>query len=340
VNKVVTFGEILMRLSPPNNLRFDQATSFDALYGGAELNVVASLSKFKIPTEFVTALPDSDIANAALDTIKKYGVGHQFIEKEGERLGIYFLENGAGNRSSKVVYDRANSSVSQIKKGRFDWKSIFKDANWFHWSGITPALSLDAAEVCLEAIQIAFEMGLTISTDLNYRSKLWKYGKQPHEVMSKLLNFSHVILGDIDTTLFMLGEEKVTPDYKNESLVKSHFNTIKKKLPNLQIIAMTMRNEINASHQKIGGLLYKDQNLYQVPIQPVTHIIDRVGTGDAFMAALIYGLLNFPDDLNKVVSFATASCVLKHTVFGDVNRVTEEEVYSAMKNKDTVKVDR
>jgi len=340
VKKVITFGEILMRLSPPEHLRFDQTTSFNVLYGGAEFNVATSLSKFEVNTEFVTVIPDNDIGNCALDTVKKYGVGSQHIKKQGERLGIYFLENGSGNRNSKVVYDRSNSAISGIKTGVFDWESIFKDVDWFHWSGITPALSMSAAEVCLEAIEAASKMGITISTDLNYRSKLWQYGKEPHEIMPNLLKYSNVILGDIDTMLFMLGEQTVAPDYANESHIKHHFNDIIEQLPNVEVMAMTFRNIIHATHQKIGGLLFKDGELYKAPVRDVTNIIDRVGTGDAFMGALIYGLLTFSSDLQKVVSFAAAACVLKHTIFGDANRVTVEEINRAMAQKGTIKVDR
>jgi len=340
VNKIITLGEILMRLSPPGHLRFDQTANFDVQFGGAEFNVAASLSNFEMATEFVSVVPNNDIGNCAIHTIKKYGVGHEYLKKQGERLGIYFLENGTGNRNSKVVYDRANSSISKIQKGTFDWEQIFEKSNWFHWSGITPAISADAAAVCLEAIQVASQMGLTISTDLNYRSKLWKYGKEPHEVMPDLLAYSHVILGDVDTMMLMLGKEAVEPDYKNEVEIQRNFDRIMEQLPNLKTMGMTIRNIINASHQKIGGLLYKDGVLYQEPIKEVSHIVDRVGTGDAFMAGLIYGLINFPDDLQKVISFATNSCILKHSVFGDVHRTSADEVYKAMNKINAVKVDR
>ena len=177
MKKVVTFGEIMLRLSPPGFLRFSQANNFDAVFGGGESNVAVSLANYGIPVEFVTRLPNNEIGDSALMEIRKHNVGTQFIVRGGERLGIYFLETGAVNRSSKVIYDRAHSSMYNIQKGMIDWESVFEDAQWFHWTGITPAISKNAAEVCLEALEIAKKMGITISVDLNYRSKLWNYTK-------------------------------------------------------------------------------------------------------------------------------------------------------------------
>ncbi|WP_282080401.1 sugar kinase [Aquimarina algiphila] len=340
MTKVVTFGEILMRMSPPNNLMYDQASSFDVTYGGGEFNVAASLVNYGIEADFITILPQNPIAECAINTIKNYGVGYKNILRKGNRIGIYFLENGIANRNSKVVYDRTNSSISQIKKGDIDWKLVFKDADWFHWSGITPALSKTAAEVCLEATETASKMGLTISTDLNYRSKLWNYGKHPKELIPKLLAYSNVILSDIDTARFMLGLEKIYPDYANDILIKENFEQLKKMLPNARTIAMTVRNCISASHYKIGGLLYKDNTLYRAKKHDVNPVLDRVGSGDAFMAGLLYGLVKFPDNLQKVVSFATGTCVLKHSIFGDINRVTKEEVLNFINTNGSAKVDR
>ncbi|WP_282087832.1 sugar kinase [Aquimarina algiphila] len=340
MDKVVTFGEILMRMSPPNNLMFNQTSGFDVTYGGGEFNVVASLANYGINTDFATILPQNPIAECAIKTIKSYDVGYKNILRKGDRIGIYFLENGIANRNSKVVYDRVNSSISQVKKGDIDWRSVFKDANWFHWSGITPALSENAAEACLEAIQTASKMGLTISTDLNYRSKLWKYGKQPNEVMPKLLSYSNVILTDIDTARFMLGKEKIDPNYQNETIIRDSFSHIIEMLPKIHTIAMTVRNVITASHYKIGGLLYKDNKLYRAKQHEVTPVLDRVGSGDAFMSGLLYGLLKFPDDMQKVVSFATGACVLKHSIFGDINRVTKEEILNFISTNGSAKVDR
>ncbi len=340
MHKVVTFGEILMRMSPPNNLMFDQTSGFGASFGGGEFNVAASLSNFGMDTEFVTALPNNSIADCAINTIKRFGVGYKNIIRQGDRIGIYFLENGIANRNSKVVYDRKYSSISEINKEDIDWKNVLKDATWFHWSGITPALSETAAQSCLTAIEIANELGIPISTDLNYRSKLWKYGKHPKEIMPKLLSYSTIILADIDTTMFMLGKEKVNPDYSKDFQIKEYFNEIQTLLPKVHTIAMTIRNIENASHHNIGGLLYKNKQLYRAKTQKVTPILDRVGSGDAFMGGLLYGVLNFSDNYQKTISFATAACVLKHSIFGDINRVTVEEVMAFIENNGSAKVDR
>ena len=217
MKKVVTFGEILLRLSTERHLRFSQAESYKATYGGGEFNVAVSLANYGLEAEFITRLPDNELGNSAIKEMRKLNVGNRRVIFGGDRLGLYFLETGASTRASNVVYDRANSAMATIQKGMVNWHEILKDASWFHWSGITPALSESAAEACLEAIRVAYQLGLTISTDLNYRSKLWQYGKQPHEVMPQLLQYSNLILGDIDTAYFMLGLDKVNPDYQDES---------------------------------------------------------------------------------------------------------------------------
>lgn len=339
-HKVITLGEILGRLSPPDNLRLSQATSMGIIYGGGEFNVSASLSNYGITNSFVTALPDHAIGDCALQTIRSFNVGNDNIIRQGQRLGLYFLEHGASGRNSSVVYDRAHSSISEAKPGDFDWDKIFKDATWFHWSGITPALSQTAADLCEEAIEAAVKKGLTISTDLNYRSKLWKYGKSPKEIMPNLLQHSKVILSDVDTTLFVLGKEKIDPNYNDDTTAKSAFEYIKTLLPNLNIHAMTFRKSVNASYQKIGGLIYNNGDLYRTKIMDADPVVDRVGTGDAFMGGLLYGLIEHPNDLQKVVNFATGACVLKHTIYGDVNRVTKEEVYNFISSDGSAKVDR
>ncbi len=340
VHKVVTIGEMMGRLSPPGNLRFEQANSFQIDYGGGEFNVSASLSNYGIPTDFITAIPNNPLGNAALKVIRSFGIGDEHILRQGDRLGLYFLEHGAAGRNSNVIYDRANSSMSQIQPRTINWEIVFKDATWFHWSGITPALSQSAADVCKEAVEIASKMGLTISTDLNYRSKLWKYGKAPKQVMPDLLKYSHVILADVDTTLFMLGHQKIDPNYLDENEVKKVFQKVKNLLPNLTSIGMTYRHSVNASFQKIGGILYTDEQLYRTTIKDADPVIDRVGTGDAFMAGLLYGLLEHADDPQTAIDFATGACVLKHTIYGDINRVTKEEVFQFIHSDGSAKVSR
>jgi len=330
MNKVVAFGEIMLRLSTEGHLRFSQARSFTATYGGGEFNVSVSLANYGITSEFVTRLPKNDMGACAVKEIRKMNVESKNIVYGGERLGTYYLETGAGIRGSNVVYDRAHSAMATIQKGTIDWEKVFEGATWFHFSGITPAISQSAADACLEAVKIAHELGLTISCDLNYRSKLWQYGKTPSEVMPELLMYSNVILGDIDTAYFMLGIPKVNPDYQNEIALPELYSRLYNLCPNLQTVATTLRYSINASHQQIGGVLFDGKDIYKTPVQDVNPVVDRVGTGDAFMGGLIYGLMEFKEAKQRALDFAVAACCLKHTIAGDYNLVTLEEVTKLM----------
>jgi len=340
MKKVVTFGEILLRLSTQSFLRFSQAESYKATYGGGEFNVAVSLANYGLEAEFVTRLPDNELGHSAIKEMRKLNVGSQHILLEGDRLGLYFLETGASTRASNVIYDRANSAMATIQKGAINWREILKDASWFHWSGITPALSESAAEACLEAIEVAHELGLTISTDLNYRSKLWQYGKQPHEVMPKMLQYSNLILGDIDTAFFMLDVAKANPDYQQEASLPELYDKVFELCPALQTMATTLRYSVSASHQRIGGILYDGQKIYNAAVQEVTPVVDRVGSGDAFMGGLIYGFSEEPLDKQRALNFAVAACCLKHTIPGDYNLVTKEEVEKLLSGDFSGKVSR
>lgn len=326
MSKVVTFGEIMMRLSTERHLRFSQAKFFGVTYGGGEFNVAVSLANFGIPSEFVTRLPSNELGENTLMEMRRRNVSHEHVVLGGDRLGIYFLETGAGTRGSKVVYDRANSSMAQITTGMINWREVFKDANVFHWSGVTPAISASAAEVCLEAVMVAHEMGLLITSDLNYRSKLWKYGKHPNQIMPKLLQYSNVILGDLDTAFFMLNLEKVNPDYQEEASLPEQYDKVFKHCKNLKYMATTLRYSVSASHQQIGGIFYDKTKVYSADIKDVTPVVDRVGSGDAFMGGLIYGLLNKDFNHQQTLNFAVAACCLKHTISGDYNLATLKEV--------------
>lgn len=340
MKKVVTFGEILLRLSTQSFLRFSQAESYKATYGGGEFNVAVSLANYGLEAEFITRLPDNELGHSAIKEMRKRDVKSENVVLGGDRLGLYFLETGASTRASNVIYDRANSAMATIQKGTIDWKKILKNASWFHWSGITPALSESAAEACFEAIEIAHELGLTISTDLNYRSKLWQYGKQPHEVMPKMLQYSNLILGDIDTAYFMLGIEKANPDYQDEASLPELYDKIFELCPNLKTAATTLRYSVSASHQRIGGVLYDRQKTYNAAVQEVTPVVDRVGSGDAFMGGLIYGFSEEPFDKQRALNFAVAACCLKHTIAGDYNLVTKEEVEKLLSGDFSGKVSR
>ncbi len=329
----------MLRLSTERFLRFSQAKSFTATYGGGEFNVAVSLANLGLTSEFVTILPDNEIGECAQMEMRKRGVASNNVLIEGDRLGIYFLETGAGTRSSNVVYDRANSAMANIEEGAFNWNTILKDALWFHWSGITPAISNSAAKECLKAIKTAHKLGLTISCDLNYRSKLWKYGKEPHEVMPELLKYSNIILGDIDTAYFMLGENKQYPNYQDLKSLPSLYDNIFDKCSSLKFIATTLRYSVSASHQRIGGILYDRKNIYDADIKEVTPVVDRVGSGDAFMGGLIYGLLS-SEDKQKAINIAVASCCLKHTIYGDYNLVSVEDINKFLSGENTGKVSR
>ncbi|MGY0391375.1 PfkB family carbohydrate kinase [Bizionia sp. KMM 8389] len=340
MNRIVTFGEIMLRLSTERHLRFTQAKFFAATYGGGEFNVAVSLANYGMNAEFVTRIPDNEIGACTLKEMRKLNVNSQNVVMGGDRLGIYFLETGAGTRGSNVVYDRANSAIATASSDDFDWEEIFKGATWFHWSGITPAISESAAEACLNAVKTAHKMGLTISCDLNYRSKLWQYGKQPKDVMPELLKYSHIILGDIDTAYFMLGKSKVEPNYQDESSLPVLYEALFDLCPNLKTVATTLRYSVSASHQRIGGILFDGKTLYNAAIKEVTPVVDRVGSGDAFMGGLIYGLLEYKNQTQKALDFAVAACCLKHTISGDYNLVSVAEVEKMMSGKANGKVSR
>ncbi|RKS92546.1 2-dehydro-3-deoxygluconokinase [Flavobacterium limicola] len=340
MNKVVTFGEIMLRLSTERHLRFEQAKAFTASYGGGEFNVAVSLANYGVDAEFVTRIPENEIGVCALKEMRKMNVESKNIIFGGDRLGIYYLETGAGTRGSNVVYDRAHSSMATIEKGSIDWEKVLESATWFHWSGITPAISESAAEACLEAVKVAHKLGLTISCDLNYRSKLWQYGKTPSEVMPEILHYSNVILGDIDTAYFMLGIPKVNPNYQDTKSLPALYNKLFELCPNLKIAATTLRYSVSASHQRIGGILFDGKSIYDAAVKEVTPVVDRVGSGDAFMGGLIYGLLEFQNNNQRALDFAVAACCLKHTIAGDYNLVTLKEVENMLDGDGTGLVSR
>ncbi len=333
MKKVVTFGEIMLRLSPPGYKRFSQAESFDVVYGGGEANVAASLANYGIPTDFVTRLPKNDIGEACMHFLRAQGVGVDKIIYGGERLGIYFLEMGAVSRGSKVVYDRAHSSLSAIEPGMVDWKSVFADAEWFHWTGITPAISQGAADACLEAVQVAKEMGLIVSCDLNYRNKLWKYGKSASEVMPELVSYCDVAIGNEEDADKVFGikapETDVTSGKVDATGYRFVCEELVKRFPNLKTVAITLRGSISASHNTWSGIMWDNGEIYKAPTFDITHIVDRVGGGDSFMGGLIYGLLTY-SDRQSALNFAVAASCLKHTIFGDFNLVTVDEVEKLM----------
>lgn len=342
--KVVTFGEIMMRLSPPGFLRFGQARSFDVIYGGGESNVAVSLANYGIPTDFVTRLPKNDLGEACLQFLRQYGVGVDKIVRGGERLGLYFLEMGAMQRGSKVVYDRANSAIATIERGVIDWRQVFADAGWFHWTGITPAISAGAADVCLEALQAAKELGLTVSCDLNYRKNLWKWGKHPKDVMPELVSYCDVAIGNEEDAEKVFGIHAPDTDVTSGKIEADRYQyvcqALNKRFPALKTIAITLRGSISASHNTWSGVLWQNGGFFVAPAYDVTHMVDRVGGGDSFMGGLIYGLLTSADQPQMALDFAVAASCLKHSIFGDFNLVTVTEVEKLMTGDASGRVSR
>jgi len=334
MTRIVTFGEIMLRLSPPGNLRFTQARSFDVIYGGGESNVAVSLAYFGLPAEFVTRLPNNEIGEACLQFLRQQGVGTRHIVRGGGRLGIYFLEHGAVQRGSKVIYDREASALATIQPGTIDWETVFADATWFHWTGITPAISAGAAETCLEAARLARDKGLTVSCDLNFRSKLWKWGKPVSEVMQELVAMCDLAIGNEEDAANVFGIHAPDTDVTSGKLEAEKYRYVCEELserfPNLKTIAVTLRGSLSASHNTWSAVLWHQGQMFFGAEYDITPIVDRVGGGDSFVAGLIYGLHAYPGDYPRALNFAIGASALKHTIFGDFNLVTVAEVEKIM----------
>ncbi len=345
-NKIVTFGEIMLRLATPGYLRFSQCNELSATFGGGEANVAVSLANYGMETEFVTRLPENDIAETCIKDLHKQGVGTHHIVRGGERMGIYFLETGAVSRGSKVIYDRAHSAIAEIEKGMIDWKEVLKEATWFHWTGITPAISQGAADVCLEAIKAANELHIPVSCDLNYRKNLWKYGKTAAEVMPEMVAGCDIILGNEEDAEKVFGikpegfDVTATGGAIDSSKFESVCTQLMQRFPKAKKVIITLRGSVNANHNTWGGVLYDGKQLLRSKRYDITHIVDRVGGGDSFMGGLIYGLLSYPQDDQRALEFAVAASCLKHTIYGDYNQVTVKEVETLMKGDGSGRVAR
>ncbi len=329
MKRVITLGEVMMRLSTPGFARFSDASQFNVIYAGSEANVSVSLSNLGLQATHVTRFPNTDIGKAATQSLKRHGVDTSHILFGDERMGVYFLENGSMQRSSKIIYDRFDSAFAHIKSGMINWDEVMKDASWFHWTGITPAISQGAADVCMEAIVAARKQGATISGDINYRRNLWRYGKSARDVMPGLIELTDKIVGgktDFENCLGIKGN-----DY--ESACKN----VMKALPNVKAIASTHRESISSSHNTISGMLWNGKELLHSREYDLTHIVDRVGSGDAFMAGLIYGWVQQKTDIDTL-AFATAACALKHSMEGDVNLATVSEVDALVKGENIGKL--
>ena len=340
--KVITFGEIMLRLSTPGYLRFSQAKQFEATFGGGEANVAVSLANYGIETEFVTRLPKNDIAASCVKDLHSYGVGTKHCIYGGDRLGIYFLETGAVARPSKVVYDRADSAIAKAPIDLFDWEKIFAGADWFHISGISPAISASAAELSIAACKAAQKMGVTVSCDLNYRKNLWKYGKEAKEVMSEIAKYIDVAIANEEDFQKSLGIT-ASSDVESGSLDRNVYEGIAKKAmelyPNIKRVAITLRESKSADRNDWAACIYDGKEFYVSRKYEITDIVDRVGGGDSFSGGLIYGLLTY-EKQSDALEFAVAASCLKHTISGDYNRVTVAEVTSLMKGSGSGRVER
>lgn len=327
--KVITLGDVMMRLSTPGFTRFTQTETFKIHYAGSEGNVASALAGWGVSAVHVTRFPENDFGRAATESLRKFGVDTGSIVYGDERLGLYFLENGAMQRSSRIIYDRFDSAFAHIKPGMIDWSELMKEAHWFHWSGITPAISQGAADVCKEALLAARKQGVTISADINYRRNLWQYGKRAIDIMPSLIELSDIIVGGVTDFENCLGI--TVSDFEKGC------KEVQKKNPAVKKIANTHRESINSSHNRIEGLLWTGKELQKSQQYDLTHIIDRVGSGDAFMAGLIYGWIHEKTD-KQTLEFATSSCALKHSVEGDVNVCTVQEIEAVLNGENIGKL--
>jgi len=328
----LSFGEIMLRLKTPGNERFFQSPVFEATFGGGEANVAVALANYGLDAGFVTALPKNDLADAALRELRGFGVDVGHVRRAGDRMGIYFLETGANQRPSKVVYDRSGSSIAECKPGDFDWATILAGAKWFHITGITPALSQPAADLSLEAVRAAKSHGLTVSCDFNYRGKLWKYGKSAPEVMSELVKSVDVGIAneeDCQKSLGITAEVDVASGELDVGKYEALSDKVLSVFPDMQAIAITLR-ESHSADRNGWSACFRDAEGFRLSRRyDITDIVDRVGGGDSFASALIYGL-NAYTDRQQSLEFAVAASCLKHSILGDFNRVSVAEVENLM----------
>jgi 2-dehydro-3-deoxygluconokinase len=342
MSRYLTLGEIMLRLKAPAHERLLQSPVFEASFGGGEANVAVSLANFGLDAAFVTALPDNDIGDAALGELRRFGVDVSHIVRQGQRIGIYFLEAGADQRPSKVTYDRGGSAIADAEPDVFDWSAIFKDANWFHLTGITPALSAKAAKLSLEACRQAKQHGVKISCDFNFRGKLWRYGKSAPEVMTDLVKHVDVGIGNEEDCQKSLGVE-IDIDVTQGSLDTSRYERltakVMEKFPNLSTLAITLRESHSADRNGWSACLRNGSEFLVAPHYEIADIVDRVGAGDSFAAGLIYGLTRYGNEA-EALAFATAAGSLKHSISGDFNRVSVMDVERLMRGDASGRVQR
>ncbi len=328
MKKVVTFGELMLRLAPEGYYRFAQAETFGATFGGGEANVAVSLANYGLDAAFVTKLPTHEIGQMAVNSLRRYGVDTSYITRGGDRVGIYYLEKGASQRPSKVIYDRAYSAIALASKEDFDWEKIFDGAEWFHFTGITPALGDNVAEICLEAVKAAKKLGLKVSCDLNYRKKLWTREKAG-KVMAELMPYVDVCIANEEDASDVFGIKAENTDIEGGKIDGEGYKEVAKKLKDrfgFSYVAITLRSSISANDNDWAAMLYDGNDCY-FSRKYHMHIVDRVGGGDSFGAGLIYAMLH-GKDAQGIIEFAVAASCLKHSIEGDYNMVSVAEVES------------
>jgi 2-dehydro-3-deoxygluconokinase len=341
--RVITLGEIMLRLKSPFNERFLQSAGFEATFGGGEANVAVSLSNQGLKASFVTALPDNPIAQAVISELRRWGVDTSRIIRQGERLGVYYLEAGTNQRASQVIYDRAGSSMATARPQDFNWDEVFADAGWFHITGITPAISELGAQVSLTAMKEAKKRDVIVSMDLNYRKKLWNYGKTAPEVMKELVNYVDVIIANEEDCQKTLGVEIKGIEVESGELNLDHYKKLTDKMldlyPSASYIAITLRESHSADHNGWSACINNRETFYHSTKYEIRNIVDRVGGGDSFSGGIINGLLSY-EDPKKSLEYAVAASCLKHSLMGDFNLVTRKEVEALMGGDGSGRVQR
>jgi 2-dehydro-3-deoxygluconokinase len=340
--RVVTFGEIMLRLAPPGQERFLQSPQLIATFGGAEANVAVALASFGVPAEFVTVLPENPLADAAIAELRRFGVDCSRIVRGAGRLGVYYLEAGANQRPSRIVYDRENSALALAKPGSIPWASVLAGAAWFHISGITPAISAAASELAIESLRQARAAGATISCDLNYRKNLWKWGKAPREVMPELVKSADLLIAneeDVQAALGIAADVDVGSGQLDRAQYEKLAGQVLSAYPNLRAIAITLRESTSASHNGWSACLHDGRGFTLSRRYEITHIVDRVGAGDCFAAGLIYSMLSGLES-KAALDFAVAASCLKHSIPGDFSRLSAVEVQALLKEGGSGRVQR
>lgn len=327
MTKVVTFGEVMHRLSPPGSRRIRQTNIYESTFAGGECNVAMLLAGFGFKSTFVSRVPDNPVGQTAVDYIRRLGVDVSHVQTGGSRIGVYYVESGSVSRPSQIVYDRSNSSFAEIDQSMVDWELILKDADWFHWTGITPAISEGAMKTCLSALKFCQSNGIKIFGDPNYRSGLWNYKVEPKKVLQEFISYSDVIVANEWDAEILIDEKILMPDTNDLGIDNwlKFCEALIQKFPNLTQVATTRRNSISASHNKITGLLFCDK-VYATNTFDITHIEDRVGSGDAFAGGLIYGISKYVENPQMALNYASGCAVLNHTVEGDVAYLNIAEV--------------